>query len=360
MASPYHAPVGQRIIQDQDPAAASPHRVPAGPRFVQDLAVTSPCSVSVGHISNFDHIAESPSSSEKVAVVTDVPPGLASRPPVVSPSSTSGVSVSIFPRASSGLIYSRTGHRSAAAAGTRRPPVDYGSGRRPPPTTTSRPPSPQRRPPTPGSKPAAQRPATTQRRVARRASSPSTATSPSSPQPELLAPSQTTDSRSPPPPPPPPALQASPRLPEPVVGRIDDLHLRSCVERCTREQRAEPLCSAIFLFLSLGLPSSPPDDILDYIPSTRRPPRAKVLSLATKGLLHTNDYNIVILVHRPHTDSTRRTRRACTPPPPPLAPPPRVYVPMLMRPWVLHPCHSITSHHLGVSRAFSMLMRFYW
>ena len=54
--------VGQRIAQDQDPAVALLHRVSAGPRFVQGLAVNSPCSVSVGHISTFGHIAESPSN----------------------------------------------------------------------------------------------------------------------------------------------------------------------------------------------------------------------------------------------------------------------------------------------------------
>ena len=47
-----------------------------------------------------------------------------------------------------------------------------------------------------------------------------------------------------------------------------------------------------------------------------------------------------------------------------LAPPhnhsPGVYVPMLMRPWVLHTCHSTTSRHLGVSRTLGMLRRFYW
>ena len=33
---------------------------------------------------------------------------------------------------------------------------------------------------------------------------------------------------------------------------------------------------------------------------------------------------------------------------------------MLMRPWVLHTCHSTTSCHLGVARTLAMLRRFYW
>ncbi|CAB1106230.1 unnamed protein product [Ectocarpus sp. CCAP 1310/34] len=39
---------------------------------------------------------------------------------------------------------------------------------------------------------------------------------------------------------------------------------------------------------------------------------------------------------------------------------PRVYVPMLMRPWVLHACHTAASFHLGVHRTQRLLERFYW
>ena len=51
-----------------------------------------------------------------------------------------------------------------------------------------------------------------------------------------------------------PALQASRRLPEPILDVVDGLHLRSCVERdtCTdwaRDQRAEPLCSVPLVHL---------------------------------------------------------------------------------------------------------------
>ena len=213
-ASPHGGPAGHRFVEDQDSSASSPHLVPTDPRFVQGLAIKSSCSVSVGQISTFDHIAKSPSSSEKATVFTGAPPGLACRPPVVSPSSTSGVSVSTSPPASSGLIYFRTRHCSAAAAGTPRTPADNRFCRRPPATATSRPPSPQRHPPTLGSKKAAQRPATTQRRAALRTSSPSTVTSPSTSQPTPPSSSQATDPR-PPPPPLPPALQVPPRLPEP-------------------------------------------------------------------------------------------------------------------------------------------------
>lgn len=51
--------------------------------------------------------------------------------------------------------------------------------------------------------------------------------------------------------------------------------------------------------------------------------------------------------HRPHTTSSGQARTA---PCPPLPTPPRVYVPVLMYPWVLHTCHILTSCRLGVAR----------
>ncbi|CAN0598001.1 unnamed protein product, partial [Laminaria digitata] len=52
-------------------------------------------------------------------------------------------------------------------------------------------------------------------------------------------------------------------------------HLLSCVEHFThtdwaREQRAEPTCSAATRLLSLNSPASPPADLLDLFPSSRR------------------------------------------------------------------------------------------
>ena len=250
--------------------------------------------------------------------------------------------------------------RSAAAAGTPRTPADYGFTRRPPATVATIPPPPQRRPSTLGSKPAAHRPAITQRRAAHSTWSPSTATSPSTPQPD-------------------PPHHRRPRIQGLLPGRRPLLCKRHLYRNTlssplstsisvpastttpntdwARDQRVELLCSATLRFLSLGSPSQPPDDLLDYIPSTRRQFLAEVLFLTTKGQLLTTDDSTVLLVHRPHTDSTRHAR---DPQPPPLDPPPRVYVPMLMRPWVRHTCHSTNSCYLGVFRTLSMLKCFYW
>ena len=38
----------------------------------------------------------------------------------------------------------------------------------------------------------------------------------------------------------------------------------------------------------------------------------------------------------------------------------RIYVPLLMRPWVMQARHSTASCHLGAARTLPMLERFYW
>ena len=139
---PLHTSVATITVEDF--AAGSLRSYSPGPLYVQNPTVDSPYSVSVGHISALDSIVESPSSSEKAAVSVGAPPGLASRPPVVSPSPTMSVSVPITARASSGLISSRTRHRSADTAETPRALVDYGFGRRTTVVTASSSPSTRR------------------------------------------------------------------------------------------------------------------------------------------------------------------------------------------------------------------------
>ena len=38
----------------------------------------------------------------------------------------------------------------------------------------------------------------------------------------------------------------------------------------------------------------------------------------------------------------------------------RIYIPLLMRPWVMQACHSADSCHLGTARILHMLDFFYW
>ena len=40
--------------------------------------------------------------------------------------------------------------------------------------------------------------------------------------------------------------------------------------------------------------------------------------------------------------------------------PTRIYVPLLMRPWIMQACRANASCDLGVARALSILKRFYW
>ena len=144
-------------------------------------------SVPIGHVSALTSIAESPSSSEKAAASAGALSGLSSWPPVVSPSSTSSVSVPTCPRASSGLISTRTRHRSAAAAGTPRTSADYGFGRRTSAAATPKPPSTQRRPLTLRSR-SLLRPITARRRPTWDVPPPSPATGPGGTPPVLPAP----------------------------------------------------------------------------------------------------------------------------------------------------------------------------
>ena len=104
-------------------------------------------------------------------------------------------------------------------------------------------------------------------------------------------------------------------LPEPAVGPNDDPHLRLCVEHYTHTDWAR-----------FELPSPTPDDLLDFVPSSRRPLLSEVLTLAAKAHFHDGT---VLLVRRPPPPPPHPTDRA-----PPADLPSRVDVPMLMRPCV--------------------------
>ena len=79
-----------------------------------------------------------------------------------------------------------------------------------------------------------------------------------------------------------------------------------------------------------------------------------MLSLAAKGQLHRTDDDTILLARRPPRLLNAGDGKF------PTAPPPRIYVPMLIRPWVLQTCHATTSCHLGVSSTVSVLARFFW
>ena len=105
----------------------------------------------------------------------------------------------------------------------------------------------------------------------------------------------------------------------------------------------------------------PPDGLACYL-SYKRPSLSDLKELAGKGRLHATDDDIVLLVRNPKLPPTRSdkpnsvVRVAC----PLIDEPVRIYVPLLMRPWIMQACHSTASCHLGTTRTSRMLEQFYW
>ena len=131
---------------------------------------------------------------------------------------------------------------------------------------------------------------------------------------------------------------------------------------CKREQHAEPTCHATIRYTSIGRPSALPPDFLACYASHKRPSLSDIQEMAGKGRLHTTDDYIVLLVRNPTLPPTRSDepksveRAACLLNDEPV----RIYVPLLMRPWIMQACHSTASCHLGTTRTLRMQERFYW
>ena len=107
--------------------------------------------------------------------------------------------------------------------------------------------------------------------------------------------------------------------------------------------------------------SALPPDFLSCYPSHQRPSLSDIQELAGKGQLHTTDDDIVLLVRNstpPPKPDTRSWvgRSACLLNDEPI----RIYVPPLMRPWIMQACHSTVSCPLGTTRTLRMLLWFYW
>ena len=113
-------------------------------------------------------------------------------------------------------------------------------------------------------------------------------------------------------------------------------------------------------YVSIGQPSVLPPDILACYPLHKHLSLSDIQEKESKGRLHTTDDDIVLLVRNPTLPSTRADtpnsvgRAACLLNDEPL----RIYVPPLMRPWIMQACHSTASCHLGTTRTLRMLERF--
>ena len=97
--------------------------------------------------------------------------------------------------------------------------------------------------------------------------------------------------------------------------------------------------------------------LLSCYPSHHRPSLSDIQELAGKGRLHITDDDIALLVRNPPPDAPSSTGRAAC-----LLndEPARIYVPLLMRPWIMQAYLSTASCHLGTTRTLRMLQWFCW
>ena len=144
--------------------------------------------------------------------------------------------------------------------------------------------------------------------------------------------------------------------------RVTDSVTRYSHADWNREQRAEPTCHATIRYIPIGRPMALPPDFLACYPSHKRSSLSDIQELAGKGRLHTTDDDIVLLVRSPTLPPTRSDKPNSVGRAAYLLnhEPVRIYVPLLMRPWIMQACHSTAFCHLGTMRTLCMLERFYW
>ena len=122
-------------------------------------------------------------------------------------------------------------------------------------------------------------------------------------------------------------------------------------QKWSLEQLQEPVCKSAITLLQQGLGGASPHDITLQFPIRVRPTVQQVLELAAKTQLFTTAGNVLLLVKR-NTSSAELSQSGGRAP--------QIYVPMLMRPWVLRGCHADSVCHFGVTRTLQMLQHFYW
>ena len=122
-------------------------------------------------------------------------------------------------------------------------------------------------------------------------------------------------------------------------------------QKRSQEQLQEPVCKRTTTLLQQGLSGASPQDIILRFPIRVRPTVQQVLEPAAKTKLFTTEGNFPLLVKR-NTSSAELSHSGGRVP--------QIYVPMLMRPWVLKGCHADSVCHFGVTRTLQMLQRFYW
>ena len=152
-----------------------------------------------------------------------------------------------------------------------------------------------------------------------------------------------------------------------ALGDAADIRFADSVARYShagwnREQHAKPTCHVKMRYVSIGGPSVLLPDVLACYPSHKRLFLSDIQELAGKGRLHITDEDIVLLVRNPTLPLPRSDkpnsveRAACFLNDEPV----RIYVLLLVRPWIIQACHSTATCHLGTTRRLRVLDPFYW
>ena len=115
-------------------------------------------------------------------------------------------------------------------------------------------------------------------------------------------------------------------------------------------------------YVSIGRPPALPPDFFACCSSHKRPSLSDIQELAGTVQLHTTDDDIVLLVRDPNLPPRRCDkpnsvgRDVCLLNDDPV----RIYVPLLMRLWIMQARHSTALCHLGTMRTLRMLKRLFW
>ena len=112
-------------------------------------------------------------------------------------------------------------------------------------------------------------------------------------------------------------------------------------QKWSQEQLQEPVCKSTITLLQQGLSGTSPQDIILQFPVRVRPTVQQVVELAAKTNLFVTEGNFPLLVKR-NTSSAELPHSGGRVP--------QIYLPMLMRPWVLRGCHADSVCHFGVTR----------
>ena len=153
---------------------------------------------------------------------------------------------------------------------------------------------------------------------------------------------------------------ALPEIPSPAeIEFIEYFERRTHSDRA-REQCAEPVCDTVTRYLFLGCPLLLPNDFFLHLAPHKRPLLSEVRSLADKERLYIDDDGILRLVRKLTPPALARPNKSCGRAARLLDDEPmRIYFSLLMRPWIIQPCHANASCDLGVDRTLSMLERIY-